>query len=160
MEKPPSPPPAASAQAPLQPSHHLLANFRQDLRQHAPFAQMQDAEVDDFLSHCEQQYFAPGELVIGPESGTVQSLYYVRQGAVTGTRGLAEAGGALEYEAGGDLFPVSAACAGRAVTATYRANTDTFVLVLAVAHMPRLASRSTAFAQYLGQRTVQFLALL
>ncbi len=158
MEKPPSPPPAASAQAPLQPSHHLLANFRQDLRQHAPFAQMQDAEVDDFLSHCEQQYFAPGELVIGPESGTVQSLYYVRQGAVTGTRGLAEAVGAFEYEAG-DLFPVSAAWAGRAVTATYRANTDTFVLVLAVAHMHRLASRSTAFAQYLGQRTVQFLAL-
>ena len=113
MEKPPSPPPVASAQAPLQPSHHLLANFRQDLRQHAPFAQMLDAEVDDFLSHCEQQYFAPGELVIGPESGTVQSLYYVRQGAVTGTRGLAEAVGAFEYEAG-DLFPVSAAWAGRA----------------------------------------------
>lgn len=65
---------------------------------------MLDAEVDDFLSHCEQQYFAPGELVIGPESGTVQSLYYVRQGAVTGTRGLAEAVGAFEYEAG-DLFP-------------------------------------------------------
>lgn len=158
MEKPPSPPPAASAQAQLQPSHHLLANFRQDLRQHAPFAQMQDAEVDDFLSHCEQQYFAPGELVIGPESGSVQSLYYVRQGAVTGTRGLADTVGAFEYEAG-DLFPVSAAWAGRAVTATYRANTDTFVLVLGVDHMHRLAGRSPAFAQYLGQRTAQFLAL-
>jgi len=158
MEKPPSPPTAASAQAQLQPSHHLLANFRQDLRQHAPFAQMQDAEVDDFLSHCEQQYFAPGELVIGPESGNVQSLYYVRQGAVTGTRGLADTVGAFEYEAG-DLFPVSAAWAGRAVTATYRANTDTFVLVLGVDHMHRLAGRSPAFAQYLGQRTAQFLAL-
>src|SRR3989344_797098 len=74
------------------------------------------------------------------------------------TRSLAGAVGAVEYEAG-HLFPVSAAWAGRAVTATYRANTDTFVLVLAVAHMHRLASRSTAFAQYLGQRTVQFLAL-
>ena len=91
--------------------------------------------------------------------GVVPCLFYIRQGAVTGTRGLAEQmGGAFEYEAG-DLFPVSAAVAGRAVTATYRACADTFVLAISVADMRGLAQRSPAFTEFLNLRTAKFLEL-
>lgn len=143
----------------LSPSSSLFANFRQELTQHPPFAQMAAADVDYFLSQARQHYFAPDEMLTGPDSGVVQQLFYIRQGAVSGTRGLAEQmGGAFEYDAG-DLFPVSAAVAGRAVTATYRAGVDTFVLALPVAAMRELAQRSPVFAEFLNLRTTKFLEL-
>ena len=113
----------------LTPSPSLLSNFRQELLPFPPFAQMQAPEIDYFLAHCKQLYFAPDEAVIGPADGPVKTLYFIRKGAVTGTRGLADQMGAFEYDAG-DLFPVSAAFAGRAVTASYRACEDTFLLAL------------------------------
>ena len=143
----------------LSPSSSLFTNFRQELAQHPPFAQMDVADVDYFLSHAQQHYFAPEETVIEPANGPVQRLFYIRRGAVTGTRGLAEQmGGAFEYDAG-DLFPVSAAVAGRAVTATYRACADTFVLVLPVSAMKSLAQRSPVFTEFLNLRTTKFLEL-
>lgn len=115
--------------------------------------------VDFFLTHAQQVYYAPDEIVLQPSTGAVKQLFYIRQGAVTGTRGLAEqAGGAFEYQAG-DLFPVSAVLAGRAVTATYRACADTFVLVLGVADMQALAQLSPTFAEFLSSRTAMFLEL-
>ena len=117
------------------------------------------ADVDYFLSHAQQHYFAPEETVVEPANGPVQRLFYIRQGAVTGTRGLAEQmGGAFEYDAGA-LFPVSAAVAGRAVTATYRACADTFVLALPVSAMKSLAQRSPVFTEFLHLRTTKFLEL-
>jgi CBS domain-containing protein len=143
----------------LSPSGSLLNNFRQELVRHPPFAQMASVDVDYFLSHAKQLYFAPDEIVMAPAMGAVRCLFYIRQGAVTGTRGLAEQmGGAFEYEAG-DLFPVSAAVAERAVTATYRACADTFVLAISGADMKSLAQRSPAFTEFLNLRTTKFLEL-
>ena len=143
----------------LSPSGSLFHNFRQELAQHPPFAQMKMAEVDYFLSHAQQQYFAPDEILVEPGHGVVERLFYIRHGAVTGTRGLAaQMGGAFEYETG-DLFPVSAAVGERAVTATYRACADTFVLTLPVSDMKSLAERSPAFTEFLNLRTAKFLEL-
>ena len=120
---------------------------------------MTSVEVDYFLTHAQQLYFAPDEILMEPTMGAVRCLFYIRQGSVTGTRGLAEQmGGAFEYEAG-DLFPVSAAVAGRAVTATYRACADTFVLAISVEDMQGLAHRSPAFTEFLNLRTAKFLEL-
>ena len=143
----------------VSPSKSLLGNFRQELVQHPPFSQMAAADVDYFVAHARQHYFAPDEVVLQPSSGAVTALFYIRQGSVTGTRGVAEElGGAFEYEVGA-LFPVSAALVGRAVSATYRANTDTFLLALPVASMHALARRSAAFSDYLTRRTAIFLEL-
>ena len=156
---PHNPPPNAPRGPDASPSGSLFANFRRELSLHPPFTQMAPADIDCFLSRARQQYFAPDEILLEPASGVVRQLFYVRQGAVTGTRGLAEQmGGAFEYEAG-DLFPVSAALAGRAVTATYRASGDTFVLALPVEDMQALAQRSLAFAEFLNLRTTKFLEL-
>jgi CBS domain-containing protein len=153
-----SSPPEAPA-APQSPAPSLFANLRQELARHPPFGQMEPEAIDFFLSHSEQRYYAPGEVLAEPAHGDVGEIFYIRQGAVTGVRGLAElSGGAFQYEPG-DLFPVSAAVARRAVTATYRAVGDTFVLVLPVAAMQELAQRSGAFADFLNRRIVGFLDL-
>jgi len=68
-------------------------------------------DLDFFLVHAEQQYFEPGETLVEPASGEVTHLFFIRQGAVSGKRGLADLqGGAFQYETG-DLFPISAAIA-------------------------------------------------
>jgi len=159
-QRPMTPSPTqANNEAATRPSGSLFANFRQELAGHPPFAQMSAPDVDFFLSYATQQYFAPEETLLAPSDGVVKQLYFVRSGAVTGTRGLAEhMGGAFEYEAG-DLFPVGAALAERAVTATYQASADTFVLCLPVQRMRELALRSTAFAEFLQLRTAKYLAL-
>ncbi len=150
----PAEPGAASS-----PSASLLANLRQELVRSPPFAQMDAPALDDFLTQCQQRYYAPGDMLVEPAHGVVQEIYYIRQGAVTGVRGMADlSGGAFQYEAG-DLFPVSAAVAQRAVTASYRAVQDTFVLVLPVPAMRALAARSAAFADFLNGRVLKFLDL-
>jgi len=141
------------------PSSSLLANLRQELVRSPPFAQMDADALDDFLTQSQQRYYAPGEVLVEPASGVVREIYFIRQGAVTGVRGMADlSGGAFQYEAG-DLFPVSAAVAQRAVTASYRAVADTFVLVLPLAAMRALAGRSAAFADFLSGRVLKFLDL-
>ncbi|MFO6419677.1 DUF294 nucleotidyltransferase-like domain-containing protein [Hylemonella sp. W303a] len=141
------------------PSGSLFANLRQELARFTPFSEMAPADLDFFLAHARQAYYAPGEVMLGPDSGVVSDLFYIRQGAVTGKRGLAELeGGAFQYEAG-DLFPVSAVLAARAVTATYTAMSDVFVLSLPVARMRALAQASPAFADFLNRRVLRFLDL-
>lgn len=141
------------------PSSSLLANLRQELARYTPFSLMAVADLDFFLSHAEQLYFAPGEILFEPASGEVNRLFFIRRGAVSGKRGLADLeGGAFEYETG-DLFPISAAMARRAVTATYEATQDTFVLALTVEAMQTLAQQSVPFADFLNRRVLKFLDL-
>ena len=152
-------PPAHERHSDLSPSGSLLGNFRKELAEHAPFAQMGHADLDFFLSHASQHYYAPEDVLIEPASGVVTQLFYIRRGTVTGTRGLvAPMGDVFEYEAG-DLLPLSEAMAGRPVTAVYRASADTFVLTLPVLAMQTLARQSPVFADFLNQHTQQLLAL-
>jgi CBS domain-containing protein len=149
--------PDSSGRPPPPPS--LLAALRPDLVRHPPFAQMTSEAVDFFLAQSEQRYYAPGETLVEPAGGPVREIFCIRQGAVSGVKGLAElSGGAFQYEAG-DLFPLSAAVARRAVTATYRATADTFVLVLPVDAMDELAQSSPEFADFLNRRIARFLDL-
>jgi len=151
--------PLSLLSADLSPSSSLLANLRQELMRHPPFAQMQACDLDFFLKRSQQHYYAPGEILVAPDSGVVKQLFFIRQGAVIGERGLAElSGGAFHYEPG-ELFPVSAAVAQRAVSATYRATADTFVLVLPLDAMQALAAQSPPFADFLNRRILKFLDL-
>ena len=143
----------------LSPSVSLLSNFRKELAEHAPFSQMAHADLDFFLSHASQHYYAPEDVLIEPASGVVTQLFFIRRGAVTGTRGLAgPMADVFEYETG-DLLPLSALMARRAVKAVYRASADTFVLTLPVLAMQTLAQQSPVFADFLNQHTQQLLAL-
>ena len=142
----------------MTPSSSLIANLRAELMRFAPFAQMAPAHVDRFVAACTQCYFEPGEVVLDPSHGAVKNLLFVRRGSVSGRRGLAETEGGFEYEAG-DLFPVGAVMATRAVTATYTANADTFCLALPAAALQALAGDSAPLADFLNGRVQQFLDL-
>ncbi|WBY01694.1 DUF294 nucleotidyltransferase-like domain-containing protein [Ramlibacter tataouinensis] len=143
--------------ATLTPSAGLLSVLRKELAGHPPFAQMAPADIDFFVARSEQRYYAPGEAVQAPALGPVQSVFFIRQGSVTGRKGVAElSGGAIHYEPG-DLFPLAAAVAQRPVTATYESAADTFVLALPVASMQELAERSAPFADFLNSRIGRYL---
>jgi len=140
------------------PSASIVHHLRTELQAHAPFAQMAGSDVDRFVAAASQAYFEPGETVLSPASGAVTQLHFIRRGRITGRHGVAETQGGFEYEAG-ELFPVGAALAGRAVTATYTAQADTFCLLLPVDAMRALAADSAPFADFLNRRVQQFLEL-
>ncbi|RZU00606.1 DUF294 nucleotidyltransferase-like domain-containing protein [Rivibacter subsaxonicus] len=140
------------------PSASLLANLREELVRYAPFAQMQLEHVERFLAAARQAYYAPGEQLLAPADGVVEHLYLVRQGRVTGRRGLAETAGGFQMEAG-DLFPVGAVMGARAVTASYHASEDTFCLLLPVAELKSLIADSAPLADFLNRRVLRFLEL-
>ncbi len=144
------------------PASSLIAQLAHELRSYAPFAQMEMAHVQSFVAASQQRYYAAGEAVLCPADGAIKELLVVRRGSITGSQGMAQyanqgAGGFL-YEAG-DVFPVSAAFAGRAVTAHYQASEDCFVLALPVATMHALAAQSPPLADFLNRRVQQFLEL-
>jgi len=142
----------------LTPSQSLTANLRKELTHWPPFAQMAAEHVDRFVQASTQAYYEPGETVLSPAGGAVTHLLLIRRGSVSGRHGLAETGGGFQYEAG-DLFPVGATMAARAVTATYTAVTDTFCLQLPLEAMRALARDSAPFADFLNGRVQQFLDL-
>jgi CBS domain-containing protein len=142
-----------------QPATSLILQLAKELKAFTPFAQMADAHVQEFVMGSEQRYYAPDEAVLSPADGPVTALLFIRRGAISGTQGLAQlAGGGFLYESG-DLFPVSAVVGQRAVTATYHAKEDSFVLALPLGAVQSLAERSSPFADFLNRRVQQFLDL-
>jgi CBS domain-containing protein len=141
------------------PSRQMLAHRVAELMAHAPFAQMERAHVERFALAAAESYHAPGEVVMQPDEGPVQRLIFVRRGSVQGTRpnaGPSDAG--VHYEAG-DLFPVSAVVAKRAVTARYEAVEDLFSLQVPASLAQELAALSPVWADFLGRRVMTFLEL-
>ncbi|MDO9095107.1 MAG: DUF294 nucleotidyltransferase-like domain-containing protein [Rubrivivax sp.] len=144
------------------PSSSLIGNLSVELTRVLPFSRMREQDVAAFVSAATQLYFAPGEVVLDPSSGQVNALLCIRQGSVTGRKGLADTlsdtAGQFEYVAG-DLFPVGALLAGRPVTATYTANEDTFCLQVPAERVQQLAEVSPPFADFLNRRVAHMLDL-
>ena len=96
------------------------------LRAHAPFDEMEPAALEFLARHLALGYHARGQIVVGPESGVVDRLYIVKQGAVRGS------GGAADVLLGaGECFPLGALMGRRATVYTYRAEKDSFCWQLA-----------------------------
>lgn len=141
------------------PSASLLSNLEQELARYMPFTQMAPEHRRRFLAAATQAYYAPDERVLGPEDGPAGQLFWIRSGAITGRKGLAELSqGAFEYTAG-DLFPVGAVVGGHAVSATYTASEDSFCLCVPAAEVRALAEASPPLAAFLSGRMMQFVEL-
>lgn len=141
----------------INPSKSLIINLRQQLMQVLPFSEMQEAHVDFFIKSAKEFYFEPDEIILDPSKGPVGCLYFIRQGLVVARKGITqESGGAYEIDIG-ELFPVSALMAGRAVTATYSAADDCFCLGISRESTIELAEVSAPFADFLNQRILKFL---
>ncbi len=135
------------------PSVHLLAQLRRELAGRLPFARMAEADIDALLHAATEAYHPPGEVMLSPADGPVQALRLLRRGRVSVRQ---PEGDAVEYEAG-DLFPVGATLAARAVRGTYTAVDDVFVLELPAATVQAVAERSPPLADHLHRRVAQLL---
>jgi len=140
------------------PSPSLLDNLSDELMRHAPFARMQPEHVRQFVAAAGEVYYAPGEVVLEPAMGPVTGLHLLRQGHITGRRGVAALAGSLQYEAG-ELFPVGAMLGARPVSSTYTASDDCFCLLLPAEAARRLAEASAPFADFLQRRALHFFEL-
>ena len=138
------------------PSTGLLAQLRSELMQVLPFARMSAAHVEQFIAAAQQAYFAPGEVLLDPATGPVPELHYVRQGSITAQAAPDDGSGPIEYGAG-ELFPIDAVCAGRAVAGPCTAHDDSFCLLVPAAAMWELAAHSAPFADFLNRRSLQLL---
>lgn len=138
-------------------SYSLVQNLRQQLMRVMPFSKMAEQDVDFFLHHSAESYFAPEEVILSPADGVPKMLYLIRQGRVSGRRlipGFEETGFELDP---GDLFSVSACYAGRPVSSKYVAIDDCFCLALPIERMHELAKRSKPFSDFLNNRILKLL---
>ncbi len=139
----------------MTPSPSLVANLRVELMRKPPFSRMQPAHVEALVTGAVQIYHAPGEVILSPEAGVVDSLFCIRSGAVT-HRPRSGQGGDFQFEAG-DLFPLGAMMGARAVTGIYTALQDTFCLRIAADLVHELASLSGPFADFLNRSILTLL---
>jgi len=118
---------------------------------------MHPEHIDRFLDASSEVYFAPDEVILQPSHGPVDSLYFLRQGSVTGLRGPHSVYDAnIEYAAG-DLFPIAAFMGRRAVALTFKANSDAFCLQAPRSAVEALAADSAPFAEVLGRQMLRFI---
>jgi hypothetical protein len=94
------------------------------LRRHAPFDRIERKDLLWMVSRLSLVYFAPQAIVLVPEAGVPQHFFIVRQGIIAG----------LDPDvvtprwrlSAGEVFPLGALLAKRAVTSVFRAEADTF----------------------------------
>jgi len=140
------------------PAPHLLQQEMALWRRHAPFDAMAPEALRTLVLAAEQAYFAPEEVIACPDDGPATALFVVKSGLVSAHQGLAELAGGWQYEAG-DCFPMAALMNGRAVTATYRADSDVFVWRVPADTVKAVAAVSPPLAAHLSERVLQLLQL-
>ena len=138
------------------PSAPLLGHYRTLLQQWPPFMDMPAADVDGFLIRAEQRYLEPGEVLLSPERGPMDTLFLIRRGVIRSEQGPRGAAQVFAYEAG-DMLPVAAALARRPVMSTYTAVDDVFVLAIPVTEVEALAQRSLVLSDFLHRRVLALL---
>src|SRR5687768_11765417 len=109
----------------------LLAATVQQLRGHGPFDAMAPPELEMLAARLKLRYFAKGERLLSPASGTVAHLYIVQRGRVEGVPATFPSFHPTAFTLGeGECFPVGALIGRRASTVNYDAAADTFCYLL------------------------------
>jgi CBS domain-containing protein len=134
--------------SPAQQHHnpHVKSLVIPELQAYAPFDEL-EPEALDYLAHkLRLAYHARGELILGPDSGVVDRLRIIKQGAVRGS------GGPADVVLGpGEAFPLGALAGRRATVYQYRAEADTFCWELEAARFHELFERSARWRAYATQ---------
>ena len=142
------------------PAPSVLAGLKQALKPHAPFAAMNEGDLDRIVRASRLRYFAPGETILAPESDRPAHCYVIRQGTVRGERpGATGAAAALWELSAGEMFPLGALLGRRGVTSVYRATQDTFCLAFPVAVFDALIGASPVFQDFCTRRLAHLLDL-
>ena len=142
------------------PAPAVVAGLRAALVPHAPFASMPREALDRIVRASRVRYFAPGEVVLAPGGERPAECYVIRQGSVRGERDVPGAGPRALWELGaGEMFPLAAHVARRAVTSRYRAAGDLFCLVFPASLFDRLVADVPVFQDFCTRRLAHLLDL-
>src|SRR3954462_15980871 len=99
----------------------LVSSTIGEPRRYAPFDEMEPAAIGFLAARLRIAYYPRGEHIVGPDSGELDRLYLIRQGAVRRSRG-----GPEIVLSAGEWFPIGALIGGRATVYSYRSEEDTF----------------------------------
>ena len=67
-----------------QPAPSLIASTSEELRHHAPFAEMETTALQYLATRLSLAYFAKGETLLTPGHGNVRTFFIVQKGLVQG----------------------------------------------------------------------------
>jgi CBS domain-containing protein len=129
------------------------------LVQFAPFDRMEHEHLLWLARKLTLGYFAQGEVILSPEQTDPVPFLIIKQGAVQGEQGVAQAqedSAWLELHEG-ECFPLGALLANRAVTSIYRASSDVFCYILPAADFLQLTHLSEAFYDFCTRRIANLL---
>jgi CBS domain-containing protein len=115
------------------------------LKEHPPFDEMDAAALRFLASNLSVAYYPRGTMLVGPESGIVERLFIVRQGAVRGSGTLRIEAAADVVLGAGECFPIGALVGRRATVYDYRAEGDVFCWELPAPAFQRLVEMSPRF---------------
>ncbi|MBV9190140.1 MAG: CBS domain-containing protein, partial [Betaproteobacteria bacterium] len=118
----------------------LVSTTIAELRRYPPFDEMEPEAMGFLAARLRIAYYARGASIVRPESGQVDRLYLIRQGAVRRSRG----GPELTLSPG-ECFPIGALIGRRATTYSYQSEEDTFCWELVAEDFHRLLATSPRF---------------
>lgn len=140
-------------------SRQILSGIRSQLMMYAPFSQMAESDLDRLVAGLTLEYHAPGSVILKPDAGKASACYIVKQGLVRAERIDMPGDGGTTDLAPGDLFPVGALLAERAVVSIYRALGDTFVYRFHKSEFEALTLQSAPFFAFCKRRLSALLDL-
>jgi CBS domain-containing protein len=129
------------------------------LRRHAPFDQMEAADLEFLAKRLELGFHARGAKITDPAAGPADRFIIIKQGRVRGETPSEDeqvSGNAWELVPG-ECFPIGALLAHRPVRTVHRAAEDCFCYELRRDDFEKLLKRSAAFNDFCTRRLASLL---
>jgi len=134
----------------------LLHATIETLRSHAPFSSMEETDMAWLVARLSVAYFPQDAALLEAGDQPADTLFIIKQGVIE-----AEApdrrGSRLLQLSGGEMFPLGALLAERAVANRYIAAADTFCYRLTAADFHGMLGRSRAFSDFCTRRIASLL---
>ncbi|MFP4155021.1 MAG: DUF294 nucleotidyltransferase-like domain-containing protein [Halothiobacillaceae bacterium] len=127
------------------------------LRRHAPFDQMEPAQLEWLAKRLNQSLYARGAKITDPESGPADRFIIIRQGRVRGESPDTDTSGNAWELAPGECFPIGALLGRRPVRTVHRAAEDCLCLELPREDFDTLLRQSPAFSDFCTRRLASLL---
>lgn len=130
-------------------SSSLVNGLVQQLMTVMPFSDMAKDDVEYFIKCCEERYYEPDEIIMDPSFGVPKSLFFIRQGSVSGRRDQIQVEPVYFELNAGEFFSIGSALTNRPVSTVYKSIDDTFCLLFPAQKINEFASKSPIFLDYL-----------
>ena len=134
----------------------LLQATAEALRMQAPFSDMAEADLAWLAARLTLAYFPQHATLLEAGGKPPDALFIIKQGMIEGQAPDKEGTRLLQLSSG-EMFPLGALLAERAVANRYIAASDTFCYRLAAADFHALLERSRAFSDFCTRRIASLL---